>query len=203
MLLAYMSVGHDEHDPWAAARASQRDDVHRVLAPRERRCPRCGAPQSGAGRTCTSCGADMTARYAKRVPWRPLLYAGLAVLVVLAVAIPVIAGLRDDAAGERERAAEREAQLREAERARQVRDARPAEPTARRRPPARTRSSTGRRSSASARSGSRRTRAGASPRGRSTATSRARNARSCRRPRAAARPSRIRPLPRGATTAWR
>ena len=125
MLLAYMSVGHDEHDPWAAARASQRDDVHRVLAPRERRCPRCGAPQSGGGRTCTSCGADMTARYAKRVPWRPLLYAGLAVLVVLAVAIPVIAGLRDDAAGERERAAERQAQLREAERARQVRDARP------------------------------------------------------------------------------
>jgi len=67
----------------------------------------------------------MTARYAKRVPWRPLLYAGLAVLVVLAVAIPVIAGLRDDAADERERAAERQAQLREAERARQVRDGRP------------------------------------------------------------------------------
>jgi predicted nucleic acid-binding Zn ribbon protein len=120
-----MSVGHDEHDPWAAARASQRDDVHRALAPRQRHCPACGAAQSGAGRLCTSCGADMTARFTKGVPRRRLLYAGLAILVLAAVALPVVGGLRDEAADERERAAERQAQLREAERARQVRDARP------------------------------------------------------------------------------
>jgi type II secretory pathway pseudopilin PulG len=120
-----MSVGHDEHDPWAAARASQRDDVHRALAPRQRHCPACGAAQSGAGRRCTSCGADMTARFTKGVPRRRLLYAGLAILVLAAVALPVVGGLRDEAADERERAAERQAQLREAERARQVRDARP------------------------------------------------------------------------------
>jgi type II secretory pathway pseudopilin PulG len=120
-----MSVGHDEHDPWAAARAAQREDVHAALAPRERRCPACGAPQAGAGRTCSSCGADMTARFAKGVPRRRLLYAALVVCALAAVAVPVVAVLRDDAAAERELAAERQAQLREAERARQVRDARP------------------------------------------------------------------------------
>src|SRR5215218_5559281 len=64
-------------------------------------------------------------RFTKGVPRRRLLYAGLAILVLAAVALPVVGGLRDEAADERERAAEGQAQLREAERARQVRDARP------------------------------------------------------------------------------
>ena len=115
----------DGEDPWAAARANQRADVAAALAPRERRCPRCGAVQRGGGRTCSSCGADLTARAPRRIPWRALLIAGAAVLVVTAIAIPVIAGLRDDAADERERAEQRQAALREAERARQIRDARP------------------------------------------------------------------------------
>jgi type II secretory pathway pseudopilin PulG len=118
-----MSQQHD--DPWAAARASQRDDVAAALAPRERRCPSCGTVQRGGGRLCSHCGADLTARAPRRIPWRALLIAGAAVLVLAAIAVPVISSLRDDAAAERERAAQRQAQLREAERARQVRDARP------------------------------------------------------------------------------
>jgi hypothetical protein len=112
-------------DPWAKARASQREDVAAALARRERRCPRCGAIQRGGGRHCSDCGADLTARAPRRIPWRALLIAGAAVLAVTAIAIPVIAALRDDAAEERERAAQRQAALREAERARQIRDARP------------------------------------------------------------------------------
>jgi hypothetical protein len=112
-------------DPWADARASQRDDVAAALAPRERRCPACGSVQRDGGRLCSSCGADLTARAPRRIPWRALLIAGAAVVVLAAIAVPVVSGLRDDAAGERERAAQRQAQLREVERARQVRDARP------------------------------------------------------------------------------
>jgi hypothetical protein len=115
----------DTEDRWAEARASQRDDVAAALAPRERRCPACGAVQHGGGRLCSNCGADLTARAPRRIPWRVLLIAAAAVVVVAAVAIPVIGGLREDAADERERAEQRQAQLREAERARQVRDARP------------------------------------------------------------------------------
>lgn len=115
----------ETEDPWAKARESQRDDVAAALAPRERRCPRCGSVQRGAGRHCSECGADLTARAPRRIPWRVLLIAGAAVLVVTAIAIPVIAGLRDDAADERERAAQRQARLIEAERVRQVRDAKP------------------------------------------------------------------------------
>jgi type II secretory pathway pseudopilin PulG len=81
--------------------------------------------QRGGGRLCSHCGADLTARAPRRIPWRALLIAGAAVLVLAAVAVPVISSLRDDAAKERERAEQRQAQLREAERARQVRDARP------------------------------------------------------------------------------
>jgi hypothetical protein len=112
-------------DPWAKARTSQREDVAAALAPRERRCPRCGSVQRHGGRICSNCGADLTARAPRRIPWRTLLIAGAAVLVVTAIAVPVIAGLRDDAAEERDRAAQRQAALREAERVRQVRDARP------------------------------------------------------------------------------
>ena len=115
--------GHD--DPWTRARAAARDDVHAALAPRERRCPACGTSQSGGGRMCTNCGADLTARYAKGTSRRKLLYAGVAVLALAAVAVPVIAGLREDAAGERERAAARQEALEAAERVRLTRDARP------------------------------------------------------------------------------
>jgi hypothetical protein len=112
-------------DPWASARASQREDVHAVLAPRERRCPACGATQRATGRTCTECGADLTARFEKGASRRRWLFAGLAVCAVVAVAVPVVGGLREDAAGERERAAERQAALEAAERVRLTRDARP------------------------------------------------------------------------------
>jgi hypothetical protein len=115
----------EQEDPWASARASQRDEVANVFAPRERRCPACGSVQRDGGRLCSNCGADLTARAPRRIPWRALLIGGAAVLVLVAIAIPVTAGLRDDAAGERERAEQRQAQLREAERKRQVRDARP------------------------------------------------------------------------------
>jgi len=114
-----------EHDPWTDARASQRDDVAAALAPRERRCPSCGSVQRDGGRVCSECGADLTARAPRRIPWRPLLIAGAAVLVLAAIAVPVVSSLRDDAAGDRERAEQRQAQLREAERVRQLRDARP------------------------------------------------------------------------------
>jgi hypothetical protein len=110
-----------EDDPWAAARASQRDDVKAVLTPRERRCPSCGAQQHGAGRRCPSCGADLAR-------WRSLrrfVYAGLVVLVLAAIAVPIVASLREDASGERARAVQRQQALEAAERARLARDARP------------------------------------------------------------------------------
>ena len=112
-------------DPWAAARASQRDDVRAVLAPRERLCPACGAAQRGPGRRCASCGADLTARFARWRSLRKFAFAGVAVLVVAAVAVPVIGALREDAAGERERAAARQQALEAAERVRLTRDSQP------------------------------------------------------------------------------
>jgi hypothetical protein len=115
--------GHD--DPWTEARAAARDDVHAALAPRERRCPACGTVQRGGGRMCSTCGADLTARYAKGTSRRKLIYAVAAVLALAAIAVPVIAGLREDAAGERERATARQEALEAAERARLTRDARP------------------------------------------------------------------------------
>ena len=129
MLLAYMAVGdrNGNHDPWTSARAAAREDVHAALAPRERRCPSCGAVQRGGGRTCASCAADLTARRPQRRPESKLLYAGLAVVLVMltAAVVPVIGSLREDAAAERERAAARQAALEAAERERLIRDARP------------------------------------------------------------------------------
>jgi hypothetical protein len=114
-----------QEDPWAAARASQGDDVRAALAPRERRCPACGAPQSGYGRRCGECGADLTARYSRWASRRKLIGAGVAALVLIAASIPFIASWRDDAAGERERAEQRQAALEAAERERLTEDARP------------------------------------------------------------------------------
>src|SRR5687767_10467076 len=104
---------NEQDDPWAGARASQRDDVAAALAPRERRCPACGTVQRDGGRICANCGADLTARAPRRIPWPPLLFGAVAVFMLAAIAVPVIGGLRDDAADERDRAAERQAQLRE------------------------------------------------------------------------------------------
>ena len=112
-------------DPWEAARASQRDDVHAALAPRERVCPTCGSVQRDGGRRCANCGADLTARYARGRSRRKLLYAALAACAVAAASVPLISGWREDAAGERSRADRRQQQLEAAERARQARDARP------------------------------------------------------------------------------
>jgi hypothetical protein len=112
-------------DPWAAARAAQRDDVRAVLAPRRRVCPSCGAEQRGPGRRCESCGSDLTARFARWRSLRRYAFAGLAVLVLAGVAVPIVGSLRADAERERERAAQRQAALEAAERERLARDARP------------------------------------------------------------------------------
>jgi predicted nucleic acid-binding Zn ribbon protein len=118
-------VEQQQDDPWAAARAAQRDDVRAALAPRERHCPACGAPQGAGGRTCTECGADLTARYAKGASRRKQLYAALAALVLIAISIPIVLSWREDASGERSRAEQRQAALEAAERERLTRDARP------------------------------------------------------------------------------
>jgi hypothetical protein len=118
-------VEEQKDDPWAAARASQRDDVRAALAPRERRCPACGAPHSRGGRICSECGADLTARYAKGASRRKLIGAALAALALIALSIPFIAEWREDAAADRERAERRQAVLEAAERERLRRDARP------------------------------------------------------------------------------
>ena len=114
-----------DNDPWARARASQQDDVAAALAPRQRHCPACGRLQHGSGRTCERCGADLTARMPRWRSKRRLIGAALAVVALAAAAVPVVAGLRDDAAGERERAAARQRALETAERTRLIRDAQP------------------------------------------------------------------------------
>jgi hypothetical protein len=118
-------MAEQQYDQWAAARASQRDDVRSALAPRERRCPACGAPQAGYGRRCTECGADLTARYRKGASRRKLVFAAIAALVLIGVSIPFIADWREDAAAERERDERRQAVLEAAERERLREDARP------------------------------------------------------------------------------
>ena len=114
-----------QDDPWAAARASQREDVRTALAPRERRCPACGAAQRRGDRHCSECGADLTARYEKGASRRKWIYAALAALAVAAISVPFIVSWRDDAARERERAERRQAVLEAEERVRLARDARP------------------------------------------------------------------------------
>ena len=116
---------NETEDPWAKARDSQRDDVAAVFASRERTCPACGTVQHQGGRLCSNCGADLTARAPRRIPWKPLLIGLAAVIVVAAVAVPIVSGLRDDAAADRARERQRQTELREAERVRQVRDGRP------------------------------------------------------------------------------
>ena len=117
----------ERDDPWISARSAAREDVQAALAPRERRCPACGAVQRGGGRTCKSCGVDLIARRPQRRPERKPVYAGLAVTLAMlaAVAVPIIGNLREDAADERAGAAARQEALEAAERARLTRDARP------------------------------------------------------------------------------
>src|SRR5215217_1967928 len=97
-----MAVEHDEQrdDPWASARAAQRDDVRSVLAPRERRCPSCGAVQHGRGRRCHECGADLTARESRWRSLPKLAIAAVIAVVIAAAAVPLVSALRDDAADE-------------------------------------------------------------------------------------------------------
>ena len=129
MLGAQMLDEQNEHDDaWAKAREAQKEDVAGIFAPRERTCPACGAAQPASGRRCEACGADLTARFERRTARttrRPLLFAAAVAAVLIAVAIPLIAGLREDAASERAREAERQAARIEAERVRQVRAGRP------------------------------------------------------------------------------
>jgi predicted nucleic acid-binding Zn ribbon protein len=124
MLCAHMTDQQHE-DLWAKARDAQREDVAGIFAPRERRCPECGAAQRDDGRRCTECGADLTARYERGRSRRPLMFAAVVAVVLAAIAVPVVSGLREDAAGERQRAEQRQRERIAAERVRQERAARP------------------------------------------------------------------------------
>src|SRR3954468_22718652 len=101
----------ETEDLWERARASTQADVAAALAQRERRCPRCGASQRSSVRTCTSCGGELSVRFAARRSRRPLVVTTLVVLALVAVGIPVFSGLRDEAAKERARAAQRQEAL--------------------------------------------------------------------------------------------
>src|SRR5688500_11301248 len=122
---AAAGAGGPGDDPWAAARAAQRDDVRAVFAPRERVCANCGAAQRGPGGRCEPCGADLTARFERWRSKRKWVLAGVAVLALAAISVPIVGSLRNDAADERERAAARQAALEAAERERLRIDARP------------------------------------------------------------------------------
>ena len=105
MLLAYRwwsssrTIPGPPHGPRSATTCAA------ALAPRERRCPACGAPQSGGGRICSECGADLTARYAKGASRRKQLYAALAALALIAVSIPIVGALARGRGRERASAA--------------------------------------------------------------------------------------------------
>jgi hypothetical protein len=112
-------------DGWESARTATRDDVRAAFAPRERSCPACGQVQSGGGRVCTECGADMTARYDKPRPGGKIALAALVVVLVAAVSYPIFSALRDDAADERAAAARKQSALEQSEQARIARVQRP------------------------------------------------------------------------------
>ena len=118
-----------EDDAWERARAAQRDDVAGIFSPRERRCPECGATQSGGRRRCESCGAELVAHVERGRSRRPLLFAAIVAVVLAAIAVPIVAGLRDDAAEQRDREAAEQAQRVERERVRQERNAAPVRAT--------------------------------------------------------------------------
>src|SRR4051794_15095947 len=73
-----------EDDPWESARRRVHDDVAAALAHAERSCPACGHVQSGRGRLCEQCGADMVARRPRRRPSR-----GAIAAIVLALAAAI------------------------------------------------------------------------------------------------------------------
>ena len=136
MLVAHMVEGDgqrqdapaaapDGEAAWERARAAQRDDVAGIFSSRERRCPECGAVQRDAGRRCEACGADFVAHVPRTRSRRPLIIAALLAVVLAAVAIPIVAGMRDDASAERERAAVQQRERIDRERVRQVRDSQP------------------------------------------------------------------------------
>jgi hypothetical protein len=112
-------------DGWDQARSATRDDVRAAFAPRERSCPACGHLQSGGGRMCTECGADMTARVSKPRPWGKLALAALVVAVVAAISYPIFSSLRDDAAEQRATTAREQAALEKREAVRIARQQQP------------------------------------------------------------------------------
>lgn len=71
-------------DPWDSARRRVHDDVAAALAQSQRTCPTCGRAQTGRGRLCENCGADMVARRPRRRLSRGAI---AAIVLVLAAAI--------------------------------------------------------------------------------------------------------------------
>jgi predicted nucleic acid-binding Zn ribbon protein len=115
----------DHDEPWGAARAAARSEVAAALAPRERRCPSCGAVSAQTGRFCPSCGADYASRPRRRPRRRVVVAVALALLAVVVLSAAVVPGLRRDAEERRAQEAERQQALEAAERVRLERDARP------------------------------------------------------------------------------
>ncbi|HWT23321.1 MAG TPA: hypothetical protein VN213_07425, partial [Solirubrobacteraceae bacterium] len=97
----------DQDDAWGAARAAARSEVAAALAPREQRCPSCGATSTRAGRFCPACGADYASRPRRRPGRRAIAAVALALLAAIAVGLALVPGLRRDAAERRAQEAER------------------------------------------------------------------------------------------------
>jgi hypothetical protein len=114
-----------EGQQWGAARDAARSEVAAALAPRERRCPTCGATSTTSGRFCPNCGADYASRPRRRPGRRTVAAAVLALIAVIAAGAAIVPGLRRDAAERQASETARRLALEAAERERLARDARP------------------------------------------------------------------------------
>jgi hypothetical protein len=113
-------------DPWESARRSVHDDVAAALSHVERTCPSCGHAQTGRGRLCERCGAEMVARRPRRRLSRRAIAAIVLVLAAaIAGAVLVTKPTRRDARAEAARQRAQQAALEAAEIRRLRIDARP------------------------------------------------------------------------------
>lgn len=112
-------------DPWEAARLAARTDVAAALGSRQRTCPACGHVQSGSGRACSECGADLVARRPRRRwRWQAVAAVLLALAVTVAAVAAVTAPTRREARAEAQRERARLAASEKAEKQRLRLDAR-------------------------------------------------------------------------------